>query len=827
MGAARNIRQRAQALRYCGHVDGLHGPAICGWVATRVRQRGGLRVGLFLGPRCLASGVANQFRGDVANQGYGRGDCGFELPLTAEDIALITAQNRPLEVRLLRGATAAAGHLLGRVTLPVHTDFAALEAQAKIEVLRDHLAPACSAVMALRDTEETPRPVPALTAHTAISRSVSPAIDAAEHVPIAAYTDFTRKRLRRDAAYDIDLAEDRAHCLYWYITRYGRDRGLRVPLSADEIAYLNQPVILGGLTAQLPRFMFWHLMNAHAQRAALDLNDPATVLAQQFWWVHKAAPALMVEDCLIPGDMAADMARVHHSRRDDIYPLSSFMDLMLREMPALQCLDPSCATDRATLTFVLMIQALRRPDILRYLPAQSLAAALTADDSGACPLSEFATTLWEDAPEITGAGYRAALADRGFDLGRREFLTRSAQGHRLHAAALPAPSPSGPSVDVQLIGPLGKASGLGQATRLSQQALAQTGFSVNAVDFGLDNPAPEGFSSAAQHGGFQRARVNLLHLNAESIPLAFAYAPDVMSGAYNIGYFFWELDSPAPCHDLGMDLLDEIWVSSAFGTSIYRPHCDIPVTNVGMCFEAPAPLPRSEARGFLERRCAIAPDAFVFLAVFDSYSFVQRKNPLAVIRAFQQAFATADNARLILKTQNRDHVLDPVQMRMWRQIDAACRLDRRITLINETWAYEDLLRLKKGSDCYVSLHRAEGWGFGMIEAMNLKVPVICTGYSGNLEFCTPETAFLVDHSLIPVAEGDYIFTKRGQMWAEPDVAHAAKQMRCVFDDAAARAQRVEAAWQLVQADFSAAAIGARYASRLQDILEGRAARQAS
>ena len=124
---------------------------------------------------------------------------------------------------------------------------------------------------------------------------------------------------------------------------------------------------------------------------------------------------------------------------------------------------------------------------------------------------------------------------------------------------------------MQLIGPLAKTSGLGQATRLSAEVLRATGLDVRGVDFDLDNPAPEGFSSDTMIEPYGPARINILHLNAESTPLAYAYQPDVFSGAYNIGYFFWELDRPALCHYLGMELLDEIWVSTEYGVSIYRP----------------------------------------------------------------------------------------------------------------------------------------------------------------------------------------------------------------------------------------------------------------
>jgi glycosyltransferase involved in cell wall biosynthesis len=117
----------------------------------------------------------------------------------------------------------------------------------------------------------------------------------------------------------------------------------------------------------------------------------------------------------------------------------------------------------------------------------------------------------------------------------------------------------------------------------------------------------------------------------------------------------------------------------------------------------------------------------VFLVAFDSYSFVQRKNPVGVLEAFRKAFPNGENVRLIVKTQNRDNISGAVQARIWQNVEAICARDSRIVVMNETLSYDKLLELKAGVDCYISLHKSEGFGFGMLEAMNLKVPVVCTG----------------------------------------------------------------------------------------------------
>ncbi|WP_371037318.1 glycosyltransferase family 4 protein [Rhodosalinus sp. FB01] len=465
------------------------------------------------------------------------------------------------------------------------------------------------------------------------------------------------------------------------------------------------------------------------------------------------------------------------------------------------------------------MSAVEEPHILRYIPHRSLSALLAPRDGAPSLLHEFCVTLGMPEPEapLDAERYAAVLRLQGYDLPSHSFLTRTEAGDRLHAAALPRPK--GEPVDVQVIGPFAKASGLGQATRLSARILEHTGLSLNCVDFGLDTPAPEGFSSASAVADYRPARGNLSHLNAESIPLVYAYGPDVFSGAYNIGYFFWELDSPALCHYLALDLLDEIWVSTEYGVSIYQPETEKPVRNVRMCYEELGEIDRAAARRFIDRRFRFRGDEFVVLVTFDSFSFVQRKNPVGVLEAFRRAFPDDPDVRLIVKTQNRDFMAYfPNEARIWKRVDAILAEDPRILLMNETLPYDQLLELKAGSDAYVSLHRSEGWGFGMIEAMNLKVPVLCTGYSGNMEFCSEETAWLVDHEEVTLAPDDYIFVRPGQKWAEPDIADAAAKLRALRDDPAAREQKAEAAFRNVRETFSAEAVAQRYGARLREIL---------
>ncbi len=838
----RHVGRRFKSDGLRGYIEGIAADEIHGWAYDPVQPEP-LRLGLFTAQGLLATTIAMRDRPDVRAAGFGDGRAGFGFALSEELRRLIAASDGRVEIRTLGKEE----KILGQYDFP-ESYFTRhglkITSTPPPEPLDDPQLEKCRALLfaeleMLREAQlvggaDALPPTGSFPLHQKLFAPVhATRNDSAELLPdeppaLPAYLDFTRYRCRVDKEFDTDnQPEERAHFLDWYLRSYSAVRqGRRIPLSREVIAYLNAPLIIPGERQKLTRAMWRQFSCQPHVFAALRSAGDGWYTEACYWWVKVGAPALGAEDCLVPGFIADTLSRLDGEQRDKPWPLTPFMHRFYRDMPGLHFLNGDFVRDRELLTLSLLVMALRQPYLLRYVPAASVTRALAHHENGGpSPFERFLRALLPQAENfvLSEEHYAALLRDMGFDLSSRSFMTTDLAGNRFHAAALPAVAQD-EIVDVQMIGPFEKASGLGQATRLSAAAMKQTGLSLNKVDFGLDNPAPEGFSTITEHGGYKRARINLIHLNAESIPNAFAYEPDVFNGAYNIGYFFWELDSPAACHHLALELLDEIWVSSQYGVEIYQPHTDIPVTRVGMCFEDIAPPSRSEARDYVTRRFRLDGRKFVFLVAFDSFSFVQRKNPLGVLRAFRKAFEGDRDVRLIVKTQNRDRVADPAQQRIWAQVEALMAGDPRILLINETLPYQDLIRLKAGVDCYISLHRSEGWGFGMIEAMNLKVPVVCTGYSGNMEFCSDETAWLVDYELVEPEPNDYIFVRKGQKWAEPDIAHAAHQLRAVRDDPETRARKVKAAHAHVQEHFTARAIGKRYETRLREILASRSGR---
>lgn len=849
--ALKSPRQAVAALErhklqgpFFGYVDEVTREGVVrGWVYNRRTGRGRIQVALYAGEELVESCYANLIREDVRGTTGGEVECGFAFTLSESTYARIKDANGAISVRTQGDAV----HVIGSMVLAVD--------DIEPEIADDDIARARAAMQSEWDlllelAADTPEPEgalppivqPAFTKHRKMFETDRIIPEVPESGQIA-YMDYVRYRYRMDEPYQVEPGlESQDRYLFWYLTAYRGQEKRRIPLSRETIDYLNAPIMMASQTFTMSRIMWWRMTGRPDMLGVTNFNDRDSYLQALFWWAHQDCPHLYFEDCLVP-DRFADLLRgVHPSRRLDAYPLSYFTERYFNDSPRYHFLNPGTGEGRKMLVLMMMLAAVKRPDLLRYIPTTSINALLAVDEDGQSDFERFLQAIEQDEKDTVGtrdddeedeaqaadtapltmsrARYTAILRQKHFDLDSYRFMTRDEEGNRFEAAAMPVQEDGREAVDVQLIGPLAKASGLGQATRLSAACLRETGLSVRGVDFDLDNPAPEGFSSDTLIEDYGPAKINIIHLNAESTPLAYAYQPDVFSDTYTIGYFFWELDKPAYCHYLGMELLDEIWVSTQYGVDIYKADAKgKPVVNVGMCFEDNDEITRAESRDFVNRRFQFNDDLFVCLVAFDSFSFVQRKNPVSVLKAFQKAFEGVKDARLIVKTQNRDSVFDPVQMKLWDQVDSIMSSDPRIVVINETLSYRDLLQLKCGSDCYVSLHKSEGWGFGMIEAMNLRVPVVCTAYSGNMDFCSDDTVWLVDYEISELRQGEYIFVRPKSEWAEPYVDHAAAQLRAAYDNPQARLAKADAAYEFISKNFSSKAIGKRYGKRLKEILE--------
>jgi glycosyltransferase involved in cell wall biosynthesis len=204
----------------------------------------------------------------------------------------------------------------------------------------------------------------------------------------------------------------------------------------------------------------------------------------------------------------------------------------------------------------------------------------------------------------------------------------------------------------------------------------------------------------------------------------------------------------------------------------------------------------------------------VFLFTFDVSSQMARKNPLGVVTAFRSAFASRRDVVLLLKFTNAEY--DPSGVRaLYRAVDGL-----NAVLLDGYMDRHELTALMACADCYVSLHRSEGFGLGIAEAMALGKPVIATGYSGPVDFMTPQNSYMVGHTVAAIGR-DYGPYLEGFSWADPDLSQASLFMRQVVESPADSKVRGRQAAMDIAEHRAPARTGMRVRRRLEEIRSGR------
>jgi glycosyltransferase involved in cell wall biosynthesis len=370
------------------------------------------------------------------------------------------------------------------------------------------------------------------------------------------------------------------------------------------------------------------------------------------------------------------------------------------------------------------------------------------------------------------------------------------------------PTPAAALPGANLIGYARAEIGMGEHVRMTAAAFRTTPVPFAVIDFNVGLPGAQ--DSATEQEEASRGNpyaANIFHVNADQIFVAYQhFGHEFFSRRYNIGYWAWEL-AACPAEMLAATaFIDELWAPSRFIQAAFRKCSGVPVEYMPLCVMIPdfPPLGRNHFH--------LPEDAFTFLYTFDCLSFLERKNPLAAIAAFRLAFPQSSaNVRLVLKVMN----CNP-KAPLWKALIATIDADPRIVVINRTLSRPELLALVNTCDCYVSLHRSEGFGRGPAEAMCLAKPVIATNYSGNTDFTTDDNSCPVGYKLIPVESGQYPHF-RGQQWADPDIEHAAWYMKKLILDNAYARQLGERARLFMRNNFSQEVVGERYRSRLRKL----------
>jgi glycosyltransferase involved in cell wall biosynthesis len=369
-------------------------------------------------------------------------------------------------------------------------------------------------------------------------------------------------------------------------------------------------------------------------------------------------------------------------------------------------------------------------------------------------------SLIQTAPQFLWRGLPSALRRRVFARATG-FLAPKPSSRRLSSVAHPP--------GLVIAGEFSRASGLGESARLMAEGARRMGLPVWTIDL----PPPIDGRPEIEYCPSDSPPLGVplvLHVNAPMLPLALLRLPDaIVRNRPIVGYWAWEMPEVPPDWRPALACVNQAWVPSRFTAGALAPLLP------GQVRVVPPPLgivpPVASA---MDRSAFGLPmEAVVVLVSLNLASSFSRKNPFGAIAAFKGAFGDRSDRILLLKISHRDHAPADFQ-----RIVQAARAPN-IIFHTEVLSSEDNNALTSCADIVLSLHRGEGFGLVLAEAMLLGKPVIATGWSGNTDFMDRSNAALVGYRLVPARDDRSVY--RG-LWAEPNIGEAATLLRMLADD---------------------------------------------
>lgn len=370
---------------------------------------------------------------------------------------------------------------------------------------------------------------------------------------------------------------------------------------------------------------------------------------------------------------------------------------------------------------------------------------------------------------------------------------------------------------VKYIGPVFDGSGYAEAARNYVLSIYKKGYPITLSPITFENTRPE----LGEDGNILRSLINnkvkydkvIVHSTPDLWPQFLAQDGD----KYKIGYTVWETSKIHPIWTDACNRVDEVWLPCDWNMNVFK---DSGVSTP--LFKVPHAIDVPDLDKITDFNLQGIPQGlFVFYSIFQ---WQERKNPYGLLTAYSAEFSGVDDVVLLLKTYRHDHASDKefikeliLEHRKYMNLDHYPKL----FLLVQNMSAEDMLALHKRGDCFVLLQRSEGWGLPHFEAAACGNPIITPSYGGQTEFLKEDNSYLVDYSLCPVGGMTWSHYYKGdQLWAEPDLEHAMKQMRRVYDDRYEATIKGEYAKKYVLENFTWDKVGNIILKRLSEIDKG-------
>jgi glycosyltransferase involved in cell wall biosynthesis len=323
---------------------------------------------------------------------------------------------------------------------------------------------------------------------------------------------------------------------------------------------------------------------------------------------------------------------------------------------------------------------------------------------------------------------------------------------------------------VLYLSPVQVQSGLGAAARGYFNCLSQVAeVSCIPIIDGHEAHPEINFPTKFDNDVYSEEQILIVHQNADAFDKILQNYGDIFNKKYKkkVAIWVWELENFQVQWLKYLKFLDELWVPSNFVKDAINKISNIPIRVVPHAIDTTI-----VSQTNFRKELNIPKEDFVIGFFFDSSSYVERKNPLALINVFNELSLKYPNIKLLLKIS---HIALFMQYLDYHKV----KINKNVIFLNRNINQSEVYGLLKELDCYVSPHRTEGFGLTIAEAISVGTPVICTNYSGPTDFTSSDFCYPISFEKVNIEEtmGPY---EKGQPWAEIDKDELSKMIEKII-----------------------------------------------